>query len=121
VPQTPFELESANDGETGRVKLSGELDIATVPRVEAAVKALLAGGARRMTIDLSTLDFIDSSGLRLCIVLDQRAAAEGWTLTFTRPRAQPATVFEVSGVEGELPFAAGPSAACVDGGDVSDA
>lgn len=104
MPQAPFQMESANDGEAGRLTLSGELDIATAPRVEAAVDALLAQGASRLTLDLGGLGFVDSSGLRMCIVLDQRAAAEGWTFGMTRPRDQALRVFRVSGVEESLPF-----------------
>jgi anti-sigma B factor antagonist len=111
VPQAPFEMESANDGETGRLSLTGELDIATVPRVEQAIDALLADGVASLTIDLSGIGFVDSSGLRLFIVLDQRATAEGWTLALTRPSQQALTVFRVSGVEDALPFVEDASAA----------
>jgi anti-sigma B factor antagonist len=105
VAQTPLEIEAvADDGETARLVLSGELDLATVPRVEQAVDATLAQGARTLVIDLSRLGFIDSSGLRLFIVLHQRAGAEGWRLSLIRPQKQAMTVFEVSGLEENLPF-----------------
>jgi anti-sigma B factor antagonist len=102
---TPFEIDSASAGEAGRLTLSGEIDLATVVRVEQAVDALLAGGARALVIDLAHVSFIDSSGLRLFIVLDQRAAAEGWRLSLTQPQKQAMTVFRVSGVVDSLPFA----------------
>jgi anti-sigma B factor antagonist len=111
VPTAPFEMESAHDGETGRLTLFGELDIATVPRVEAAVDALLQDGVKRLTIDLARLGFVDSSGLRLFIVLDQRAGAERWALALVRPEPQALKVFRISGVEDNLPFVEGASAA----------
>ena len=111
MPQTPFEMDSTNDGAKGRVTLTGELDIATVPRVQQAVDAMLAEGVTQITIDLAGVGFVDSSGLRLFIVLDQRATSEGWTLALTRPTPQALTVFRVSGVEDELPFVEDPSAA----------
>ncbi len=111
MPQAPFEMESAIDGESGRLKLSGELDIATVPRVEAAVAGLLASGVSDLTLDLGGLDFVDSSGLRMCLALDQRARAEDWTLRMRRPARQALTVFRVSGVEATLPFVEDASAA----------
>jgi anti-sigma B factor antagonist len=104
-------MESAHDGETGRLTLLGELDIATVPRVEGAVDALLGDGVRRLTIDLSKVGFVDSSGLRLFVVLDQRASAEDWELALIRPGRQALTVFRVSGVEENLPFIEDASAA----------
>jgi anti-anti-sigma factor len=111
VPRAPFEMESAHDGQTGRLTLLGELDIATVPLVEEAVDAVLQGGTRRLIIDLSGLGFVDSSGLRLFIVLHQRAGAEGWTLALTRPEPQALKVFRLSGVEEDLPFVEDASAA----------
>ena len=104
MPDTPFEIESVHDVDTGRLKLSGELDLASVSRVEQAVEAALAQGARTLVLDLSELSFVDSSGLRLFVVLNERAVAEGWKLSMTRPQEQAMTVFVVSGLEENLPF-----------------
>ncbi len=101
-----FEIDTAGDGETARLALSGELDLATVPRVEQAVdEAKLAQGARTLIVDLSGLSFVDSSGLRLFVVLHQRSTAEGWRLSLIRPPEQAMTIFRVSGLEENLPFA----------------
>jgi anti-sigma B factor antagonist len=104
VPGVPFEINVVRDHESATVTLAGELDIATVPRVEEAIEATLTGEVQTLTIDLSGLGFVDSSGLRLFIVLDQRAAEQGWELRLMRPDAQVLTVFQVSGVEENLPF-----------------
>jgi anti-sigma B factor antagonist len=111
VSQMPFEVESAREQDGARLTLSGELDIATVPRVEAAVNAILTKDVRTLTIDLSRVGFVDSSGLRMFIVLDQRAQSEGWTLRLIRPPEQVLTVFRISGVEENLPFVEDPSSA----------
>lgn len=103
--QTPFAIDTSSEGQKARLALSGELDLATVPRVEQAVDAALAGGARTLIVDLSALRFVDSSGLRLFVVLHQRAAAEGWTLSLIRPPERAMNVFKVSGLEENLPFA----------------
>jgi anti-sigma B factor antagonist len=104
VPGTPFEINVVRDRESATVTLAGELDIATVPRVEEAIEATLTDGLQVLTVDLSGLGFVDSSGLRLFIVLDQRAAEQGWELRLLRPDAHVLTVFQVSGVEENLPF-----------------
>jgi anti-sigma B factor antagonist len=104
VPHVPFEIESVHEGDSARLALSGELDLATVARVQDAVEVLLGHPLRRLTIDLSGLSFVDSSGLRLFIVLNRRAAAEGWKLTLTKPQQQAMTVFRISGAEENLPF-----------------
>jgi anti-sigma B factor antagonist len=105
VSETAFEINTAWEGETVRLVLSGELDLATVGRVDAVVDATLEQGAQALIVDLSGLGFIDSSGLRLFVVLHQRADAEGWKLSLIRPREEAMTVFKVSGLEENLPFA----------------
>lgn len=111
MTHTPFEIDSECEDETGRLTLNGELDIATVPRVQEAVDELLARGVRHLVVDLGGLGFVDSSGLRLFIVLDRRAVAEGWTLGLIRPRNAAMTVFEVSGAKESLPFLEDPTPA----------
>jgi anti-sigma B factor antagonist len=108
VPQTPFEVESTGERQNVRLGLSGELDIATVPRLEAAVNETLTKDVRTLTIDMRGLSFVDSSGIRLFIVLNQRAGSEGWSLRLIRPDEQTLTVFRVSGVEENLPFVESP-------------
>jgi anti-anti-sigma factor len=104
VASTPFEIDTTSEADAGRLTLSGELDLATVPRVQQAVDAALARGARTLVVDLSALSFIDSSGLRLFVVLHQRSVAEGWRLSLIRPQERAMTVFRVSGLGDNLPF-----------------
>jgi anti-sigma B factor antagonist len=111
VAHTHFEIHSEREADTGRLRLLGELDLASVAGVEQAVDAALAQGVRTLTLELSGLSFVDSSGLRLFIVLSQRAATEGWKLSMTRPQEQAMTVFRVSGLVENLPFAEGASKA----------
>jgi anti-anti-sigma factor len=99
-----FEIHTELQGDVARLALTGELDIATVPRVEEAVAAVLAQGARSVIVDLSALAFVDSSGLRLFITLNDRAPAEGWSLGLIRPPEPSFSVFQITGAEENLPF-----------------
>lgn len=104
---SPFEIRRAEGSGTGRLTLVGELDLATAPQVEEAVRGLLAR-ARDVLVDLSELTFIDSSGLRLFIDLSDRASLEGWTLRLTRPSEPASSVFRVAGADENLPFVEDP-------------
>lgn len=53
----------------------GELDLATVPILRASVDEALAAPPRRLVIDLSVLDFIDSSGCHELARAAKRCAA----------------------------------------------
>ncbi|HET6864886.1 MAG TPA: STAS domain-containing protein [Solirubrobacteraceae bacterium] len=71
-----FEIhESVDDDGAARVTLVGELDIAVADGVEERLRRLREAG-RRVRLDLSQLDFIDSSGVR-AIVLGIKHARQG--------------------------------------------
>jgi anti-sigma B factor antagonist len=106
----PFEIRSERQEENGgRLTLTGELDIATAPQVEEAARAMLAKGVGNLVIDLRGLTFIDSSGLRMLILLSDRAAGEEWTLGLIRPTERTLSVFEITGADENLPFVEEPS------------
>jgi anti-anti-sigma factor len=108
IRSSPFEIHSEFERGTGRLTVVGELDMATAPQLEEKVDALLLQGAGALIIDLGKLRFIDSSGLRLLIILHDRAVAEGWTLGLLRPTGQVLSMFALTGADENLPFIEGP-------------
>jgi anti-sigma B factor antagonist len=108
IHASSFKIHSELDGGDARLTLAGELDMATVPRVEQAVGALLEQGAHRLVVDLSALTFVDSSGLRMFITLNDRSAQEGFRLGLIRPTDQSLVVFQITGAEQNLPFIGDP-------------
>lgn len=105
-----FAIDSQLQADTARLTVLGELDIATVAQLEREVGAMLARAARHLIIDLRGLTFIDSSALRLFIVLGDRAAGEDWELSLIRPAGQALSIFQISGAEERLPFIDDPGA-----------
>ncbi len=69
------------DGQT-RVLLRGELDVAGVPRVHAALRGLSERG-ERVVLDVDELAFIDMSGLRMVVEAAADAVGDGWALSVT--------------------------------------
>jgi anti-sigma B factor antagonist len=104
----PLEIDGHIADGRATLVLTGELDIAGVPQLEVAVETMLAKAPSEITLDLRPLSFLDSSGLRLFIVLAERAQSEGWTLALIRP-AQPAlSIFQITRAEEHLPFIDAP-------------
>lgn len=99
-----FEIQTEWDGEAVRIATKGELDLATSPQLEQEMRAILARGAQQVTIDLSGLTFVDSSGLRVLIMLHERSKEDGWALALLAPSEQARAVFRISGAEEHLPF-----------------
>jgi anti-sigma B factor antagonist len=49
------------------VRVAGELDIYTAPRLGAAISGLMREGHRDLVIDLTSVDFLDSTGLGVLV------------------------------------------------------
>ncbi|HEY7935035.1 MAG TPA: STAS domain-containing protein [Solirubrobacteraceae bacterium] len=104
VRATQFEIECDFQEQTGRLAASGELDMVSAPVLEKQALELLERGASELIIDLRGLTFVDSSGLRLFIALNQRATADDWKLALIRPPEPALTVFRITRAEENLPF-----------------
>jgi anti-anti-sigma factor len=100
-------LEVVGPDRDGRctVLLSGELDIATAPRVQRAIARTFAlGRTRALTVDMSRLEFIDSSGLAAIVHAGSLCESSGCELAVIRGPDAVHRVFELSGLASELPF-----------------
>lgn len=51
---------------------AGRIDTGTAPEAEAAIEAALAGGARRLLVDLSGVPYVSSMGLRILLLAAKR-------------------------------------------------
>lgn len=59
------------DADWAVLAVAGEVDLATVPELERAVKSVLDDGKANLVIDLSDTSFMDSTGLRVLINADR--------------------------------------------------
>jgi anti-sigma B factor antagonist len=100
-----FTVRSERDGGTHRIAPTGELDLATAADVEAELLRVEATDAEAIVLDLSGVDFIDSSGIRLIVTADARSRADSNRLSLVRPSDGVFRVFEICGVADRLPFA----------------
>jgi len=98
-------LQSARDGDTHAITVSGELDVASAPDLEAELLAVEATDARTIMVDLAGLQFIDSTGLRLLLNAYARSRADSDRLALLRPTDGVFRVFEIAGLANRLPFA----------------
>jgi anti-sigma B factor antagonist len=100
----PFEIELSRSGETVTVAPTGELDIATVPRLADALAAA-ERPYERLVLDLRGLSFIDSSGLRLVLMEVERAAGEGHAVEVIPGDERVQRIFRLTGADRIVPFA----------------
>ncbi len=100
-----FAYSQIGSTEAPELELSGELDMAATLKLEPVVEGLLGEGARKLTLDLGPLSFIDSTGFSLLVELNDRAAREGVELVLLRPRRDVGRALEVTGLDTVLPLA----------------
>jgi len=88
----------------GRIvlRLSGELDLSTVPRFVEAIDGILDHGAASIELDLGDLGFIDSSGVGAYVTTFRRARARNCDVRIGARSALVDRVLELSGVERAL-------------------
>jgi anti-sigma B factor antagonist len=102
----PAEFDVATDHAADGVivlRPTGELDIATAPKLERALHAGRRPGDR-VLLDLGGLEFLDSTGLRVIVKGVEAAARERWELRLRQGPRAVRRVFEIAGVLGALPF-----------------
>lgn len=98
-------VRSERRGKEHIVALSGELDLSTVQRVEAELQSAEATDAVQITLDLSGLDFLDSTGLQLILAADGRSRSNGQRLRLLRGPQRVQRIFEITATTERLPFA----------------
>ena len=98
-----FDVAVHRDDSTVVVAPAGEIDLATVGLVRDAVDAHWQPGDE-MVLDLRGVEFLDTSGLRYTLELNERAARDGFSLKVVRGPRAVQRVFEVAGIDGRLPF-----------------
>jgi anti-sigma B factor antagonist len=79
----------------------GELDVATAPALLDAVGQLLATGEdSTLVVDLTGVEFLDSSGLGALLQARAEAIAAGGQLTLTGVALGPRRVITIAGLAG---------------------
>ena len=98
-------VRTSTEGDTRTVALRGELDLANAATAETALGEALGDEGRQVLVDLSELEFIDSTGIALLVSTLGRNDGE-IRVTFI-PSDFPAVtrVLELTGLAERLPLA----------------
>jgi anti-sigma B factor antagonist len=99
-----FKIRITDDEGARVLTLSGELDLASAPQLQRAFDRAEASGSRHVVVDLSGLEFIDSSGLRLLVAAHRRSRENGHRLSLLRGPRAVHHVFELTQTESLFEF-----------------
>ena len=92
----PLTVERTRSDGYDVLAVEGELDIATAPRMIAALNEALAEMELPLLVDLTRVVFMDSTGLALLMNARRRAVRHGQGFAIVCPSGPIARVFEIA-------------------------
>ena len=99
-----FDVSVERAGNTAIVRLAGELDLATAPELTDVLHGL-EPRYKRVILDLTGLEFIDSTGLRLAVTEYDRATMDGFEFVIAGAAGAVLKVLRLTGLDVTLPLA----------------
>jgi anti-anti-sigma factor len=85
------------------IKLVGEFDLTSRPLADEVLESVQ--DSRKIVIDLSDLEFIDSTGIHFLVIANEHARERGCEFTIVRGAAPAVSrVFHTVGLDQALPF-----------------
>jgi anti-sigma B factor antagonist len=91
-------IEVSKEDGAAVLKVTGEIDVATAPRLREHVVKLVGDGETRIVVDMEGVDFIDSTGLGALVGALKRVRTHGGELVIVCTRPRLLKVFEITGL-----------------------
>jgi anti-anti-sigma factor len=102
-----MEISTRTQGDVSIVAIAGNLDSNTSPQAQQALDAVVAGGAKKVAVDFSRLDYVSSAGLRVMLGTAKQLMAKGGSLRTFGLNQTVKEVFDISGFSTILAVYAG--------------
>ena len=82
------------------MSLGGEIDLYTAPRLHGELVTVLSADAPvQIVVDMSGVDFCDSTGMNVLLAAHRRAREQGGDLELAAPRPAVRKILQVTGLE----------------------
>ena len=99
-----LELETDKRGDRSVVTLRGEIDVYTAPRLRQALIDLVEGGATQIVVDMSAVDFLDSTGLGVLVGGLKRVKSNDGELRLVVSQDRIMKIFDITGLAKVFPI-----------------
>jgi anti-sigma B factor antagonist len=96
-----MELSLAAHTVAGRtvLEIGGEIDVYTAPMLRERLIELAASGANQLVVDLSRVEFLDSTALGVLAGAHRRLRAAAGSLTLVCPHERILKIFRITGLD----------------------
>lgn len=95
---------------TQHIRLSGELDVSTVPEFNKRISELRQRDIHSIVLDLSGITFMDSTGLSAILVAEMHARMRGQRFSVIEGPPHVNELFRLTGVDNFLEIVSRPGA-----------
>jgi anti-sigma B factor antagonist len=106
--QSQFRVEVERQGRAAVIAVTGELDLATGPQLEAKLHDISPSDTELVVVDLRNLEFMDSTGLSIIVRAHQRLTGEGCTLGLVKGSPQVQRLLDLTGVADRIALVTRP-------------
>ncbi|NDC82115.1 anti-sigma factor antagonist [bacterium] len=93
-----FSINVENAGDVPFVKVSGEIDVYTCPKLHKVLTEIVASGSPKVVLDLENVHYIDSTGLGTIAHAARTLSKSDGHLNVVCNRPQVRKIFEISGL-----------------------
>ncbi len=81
------------------MSVTGEIDLYTAPRLQSELISTLSAGQVRLIVDMSGVDFCDSTGMNVLLAAHRYAREHGGEFQLASPGSATRKVLQVTGLE----------------------
>jgi anti-sigma B factor antagonist len=93
------------------VTAAGEIDLYTAPRLHSELSAVIdsAAPAARVVVDMSGVEFCDSTGMNVLLSCLRQVRERGGELELAAPRPAVMKILQVTGLDSVFTIVSGPA------------
>jgi anti-sigma B factor antagonist len=99
VRHVELKVTSRSQGDHTVISVTGEIDLYTAPKLQAELVAVLSGSPARLIVDMSGVEFCDSTGINVLLAAHRQARERGGELQLAGPGSATRKVLQVTGLE----------------------
>jgi anti-sigma B factor antagonist len=92
-------VSSRTEGDHIVLALAGEIDLYTAPRLQSELTSTLSAKPALIVVDMSAVEFCDSTGMNVLLAAHRAATERGGALTLAAPRPSVRKILEVTGLQ----------------------
>jgi anti-sigma B factor antagonist len=94
-----LKVTTRSQGDHTVITVAGEIDLYTAPKLQSELMTALGASPTRLVVDMSGVDFCDSTGINVLLAAHRQARERGGELQLAGPGSATRKVLQVTGLE----------------------